>query len=65
MACHDEPTTSQPLAVVTRDELIELITHVAFYSCWPTVSTAIGIVREAFNDAPATNPLKGNDSAKA
>jgi 4-carboxymuconolactone decarboxylase len=35
-----------------RDELIELITHVAFYSCWPTVSTAIGIVREAFNDAP-------------
>jgi alkylhydroperoxidase/carboxymuconolactone decarboxylase family protein YurZ len=58
MACHDEPTTSQPLAVVTRDELIELITHVAFYSGWPTVSTAICIVREAFNDAPATNPLE-------
>ena len=26
---------------VTRDELIELITHLAFYSGWPTANTAI------------------------
>jgi hypothetical protein len=30
-----------------------------------TASTAIGIAREVFNDVPATNPSKGNDSAKA
>jgi 4-carboxymuconolactone decarboxylase len=30
---------------VTREELIEAITHLAFYSGWPTASTAIGIAR--------------------
>ncbi len=33
---------------VTRDELIETITHLAFYSGWPTASTALGIVRKVF-----------------
>jgi 4-carboxymuconolactone decarboxylase len=33
---------------VTRDELIEAITHLAFYSGWPTASTAIGIARRVF-----------------
>jgi 4-carboxymuconolactone decarboxylase len=33
---------------VTKDELIELITHLAFYSGWPTASSAIGIARKAF-----------------
>src|SRR5690242_20201909 len=28
---------------VTRDELVELITHLAFYSGWPTAGTAVGI----------------------
>lgn len=37
---------------VTRDEIIEMITHLAFYSGWPTASTAIGIAREAFAAAP-------------
>ena len=36
---------------VTRDELIELITHLAFYSGWPTASTALGIARRTFEDA--------------
>ena len=36
---------------VTRDELIELITHLAFYSGWPTASTALGIARRVFEDA--------------
>ena len=30
---------------VTRDEIIEAITHLAFYSGWPTASTALGIAR--------------------
>ena len=30
---------------VTRDELIELITHLAFYSGWPTANTAITVAR--------------------
>lgn len=33
---------------VTRDELIEAITHLAFYAGWPTASTAIGIARKVF-----------------
>jgi 4-carboxymuconolactone decarboxylase len=36
---------------VTRDEIIEMITHLAFYSGWPTASTAIGIARQVL---PAT-----------
>ena len=33
---------------VTKDELSELITHLAFYSGWPTAVTAAGIAREIF-----------------
>lgn len=33
---------------VTQDELIELITHLAFYSGWPTAYTALGIARRVF-----------------
>ena len=36
---------------VGRDELIELITHLAFYSGWPTASTALGIARRFFAEA--------------
>ena len=35
---------------VTREELIEAITHLAFYAGWPTASTAIGIVRRVFDE---------------
>ena len=35
---------------VTRDELIELITHLAFYSGWPTAMTALPIARQAFDN---------------
>ena len=31
---------------VTRDELIEMITHTAFYGGWPNSVTAVGKVRE-------------------
>ena len=35
---------------VTRDELVEAVTHLAFYTGWPAASTAIGIVRQVFAD---------------
>jgi 4-carboxymuconolactone decarboxylase len=35
---------------VTKDELVELITHLAFYSGWPTAMSAIMLAKEAFQD---------------
>jgi 4-carboxymuconolactone decarboxylase len=36
---------------VTREELVELITHLAFYAGWPPASTAVAIARQVFADA--------------
>jgi 4-carboxymuconolactone decarboxylase len=33
---------------VTKDELIELITHLAFYSGWPTANSAVAFARKVF-----------------
>lgn len=33
---------------VTRDELVEVITHLAFYAGWPAASSAAGIARKVF-----------------
>jgi 4-carboxymuconolactone decarboxylase len=33
---------------VTKDELTELVTHLAFYAGWPTANTAVGILRQTF-----------------
>jgi 4-carboxymuconolactone decarboxylase len=33
---------------VTKDELVELITHLAFYSGWPTAMSAIMLAKDAF-----------------
>ena len=38
---------------VTRDEVIELITHLAFYAGWPAASTALPIARRVFEEAGA------------
>lgn len=35
---------------VTRDELIEAITHLAFYAGWPAANTAVGIARQVLTD---------------
>ena len=35
---------------VSRDELIEVITHLAFYSGWPTAATAVTIARRVFEE---------------
>jgi len=36
---------------VTRDEIIETITHLAFYSGWPTASTALSTLRKLISQA--------------
>jgi 4-carboxymuconolactone decarboxylase len=36
---------------VTKDELVETITHLAFYAGWPCAATAVGIARKAFEEA--------------
>ena len=33
---------------LTQEELIEAITHLAFYSGWPNAITAVGVAREVF-----------------
>jgi 4-carboxymuconolactone decarboxylase len=35
---------------VTREELAEAITHLAFYAGWPAASTAVGIARRVFEE---------------
>jgi len=34
---------------VTQQELVEAITHLAFYTGWPNAVTAVGVAREVFN----------------
>jgi len=34
---------------VTKEEMIEAITHLAFYAGWPSAVTAIGVAREVFS----------------
>jgi len=31
---------------VTRDELVEAITHLAFYAGWPSAVSAVGVAKE-------------------
>lgn len=38
---------------VTRDELVEAITHLAFYAGWPVASTALSIARRVFKETGA------------
>lgn len=37
---------------VTQEELVEVITHLAFYSGWPNAVTAVGVAREVFKGTP-------------
>lgn len=36
---------------VTKQELVEVITHLAFYAGWPAASTAVGIARQVFAES--------------
>ena len=42
---------------VTRDEIAEVITHLAFYAGWPPASTAVVIARKVFEE---TNTKDGS-----
>lgn len=35
---------------VTKDEIVELITHLAFYSGWPTAMSAALLAKEVFDE---------------
>jgi 4-carboxymuconolactone decarboxylase len=44
-----------PLAIangVTREELVEMVTHLAFYAGWPAAMSAIQRVKELTGDQP-------------
>ena len=36
---------------LTKTELSEVITHLAFYAGWPTAASAVGIARRVFDEA--------------
>jgi 4-carboxymuconolactone decarboxylase len=36
---------------VTRDELVELITHLAFYAGWPCAVSALSVLRKTLSEA--------------
>jgi len=40
---------------VTRDELVEVITHLAFYAGWPCAVEAVGVLRDVLS-AAGTQP---------
>ncbi|MGE3540504.1 MAG: carboxymuconolactone decarboxylase family protein [Candidatus Tectimicrobiota bacterium] len=35
---------------VTKDEISEVITHMAFYSGWPTAANAVQVAKQVFED---------------
>jgi len=35
---------------VTRDEIVEMITHLAFYAGWPNANAAVRLVRAVFRE---------------
>lgn len=37
---------------VTEDEIVEAITHLAFYAGWPSAFTAINLAKSVFEGAP-------------
>lgn len=38
---------------VTREEIIEMVTHLAFYAGWPTAVSAVAIIGTVFEEADA------------
>lgn len=41
---------------VTREEIAEIITHLAFYTGWPNAITAVGVAREVYGGQPPAAP---------
>ncbi len=40
---------------VTREELVELVTHLAFYAGWPAGNTAVRVLRTVFAELDQRN----------
>ena len=38
---------------VTREEIIEVVTHLAFYTGWPNAGSAALVVKQVFEERPA------------
>jgi 4-carboxymuconolactone decarboxylase len=49
---------------VTKEELAELITHLAFYAGWPTAATAVTIARQVFETADGNAIASGPASSQ-
>ena len=47
-------------AGMTREELSEVITHLAFYAGWPNAMTALGIAKKAFEEVQSEDSGKEN-----
>jgi 4-carboxymuconolactone decarboxylase len=50
---HNELPTHLKLALkngLTKEEIVAAVTHIAFYSGWPTAMTALGPIRDAIKD---------------
>lgn len=47
---------------LTEEQLVEAITHLAFYSGWPNAVTAVGVARDVFKEYQA--PQRRNENAK-
>lgn len=43
---------------VTRDEIAEAITHLAFYAGWPCASTAVAMARKVFEEIKQADCLE-------
>jgi hypothetical protein len=48
-----------------QEELIETITHLAFYSGWPNAMTAITVPKEIFEKNDLRRAYHGRNHAKA
>lgn len=48
---------------VTRDELIETITHLAFYAGWPSAMTAAQLAKDVFAKAGTPNAPAGSSGS--
>lgn len=51
--------TNAKLHGVTKEEMVEIVTHLAFYVGWPNAWASFPIVREVYSD---TNIMNGSDS---
>ena len=38
---------------VTREEIVEVVTHLAFYAGWPNAGSAALVVKQVFEERPA------------